>query len=117
MQRIKPPNKKSRKPAARNWKKGADLQPTLQPSELSAVLEEWKEIIKSSIDPFKAMLSDDLVLHVTKQTNLMRCNMVKVTWTSWRKKLGLLLHFCCSQGIAKFHIKIFIGQIHLTQTA
>ena len=36
-------------------KKGTDLQPTLKLSETSAVPKEWKEIIKSSIDAFKAM--------------------------------------------------------------
>ena len=46
------------------------MQPTLKLLEASAVLEEWKEIIKSPIDAFKAMFSDDLVLHVTNQTNL-----------------------------------------------
>ena len=46
------------------------MQPTLKLSEASAVQEECKEIIKSRIDAFKAMLSDDLVLHVTNQTNL-----------------------------------------------
>ena len=30
VQRTQPPNKKSRKSAARNWKKGTDLQPTLK---------------------------------------------------------------------------------------
>ena len=49
VQRIQPPNKKSRKSAARNWKNGTDLQPTLEISEASAVPEEWKEIIKSPI--------------------------------------------------------------------
>ena len=71
VQRTQPPNKKSRKSATRNWKKGTDLQPTLKLSEASAVPEECKEIIKSPIiDAFKAMFSDDLVLHVTNQTNL-----------------------------------------------
>ena len=70
VQRTQPPNKKSRKSAARNWKKGTDLQPTLKLLEVSAVPEEWKEIIKSPIDAFKAIFSDDLVLHVTYQTNL-----------------------------------------------
>ena len=46
------------------------MQPTLKISEASAVPEKWKEIIKSPIDAFKAMFSDDLVLHVTNQTNL-----------------------------------------------
>ena len=63
--RTQSPNKKSRKSAARNWKKDTDLQPTLKLSEASAVLEEWKEIIKSPIDVFKAMFSDDLDLHAT----------------------------------------------------
>ena len=57
VQRTQPLNKKSRKLAARNWKKGTDLKL----SEASAVPEEWKEIIKPPIDPFKAMFSDDLV--------------------------------------------------------
>ena len=70
VQHTKPPNDKSRKSAARNWKKGTDLQPSLNLSEASAVPEEWKEIIKSLIDAFKAMFSDDFVLHVTNQTNL-----------------------------------------------
>ena len=43
-----------------------------------------------------------------------QCNMIKVIWTFWRMNLGLLLQFCFCQGIAKFHIEIFIGQIHLT---
>ena len=63
-------NKKSRKAAARNWKKDTDLQPTLKLSEASAIPEEWKEIIKSPIDAFRAMFSDELVWHVTNQTNL-----------------------------------------------
>ena len=70
VQRTQSSNKKSRKSAARNWRKGTDLQPTLKLLEASAVPEEWKEIIKSPIDAFKAMLSNDLVLHVTNQTNL-----------------------------------------------
>ena len=70
VQRTEPPNKKLRKSAARNRKKGTDLQPTLKLSEAIAVPEEWEQIIKSPIDAFKAMFSDDLVLHVTNQTNL-----------------------------------------------
>ena len=70
MQRTQPPNKKSKKSAARNWKKGTDLQPTLKLSEASAVPEEWKEIFKPPIDAFKAMFSENLVLHGTDQTNL-----------------------------------------------
>ena len=46
-------------------KKSTDLQPTLKLSEASAAPEKWKEIIKPSIDVFKSMFSDDLVLHVT----------------------------------------------------
>ena len=70
VQRTQPPNTKSRKPAAKNWKKDTDLQSTLKLSEASAVPEEWKEIIKSPIDAFKPMFSDDLVLHVTNLTKL-----------------------------------------------
>ena len=40
VQRTQLPNKKSRKPAARNRKKGTDLQPTLKLSEVSAAPEE-----------------------------------------------------------------------------
>ena len=46
----------------------------------------------------------------------MQCNMVKVIWTFWRMKLVLLLQFYYCQSIAKFHIEIFIGQMHLTHT-
>ena len=46
------------------------MEPTLKLSKTSAVPKEWKEIIKSPIDAFKAMFSDDLLLHVTNQTNL-----------------------------------------------
>ena len=70
VQHTQPLNKKSRKSAARNCKKGTDLQPNLKPLEASAVPEEWKKIINSPIDAFKAMFSDDLVLHVTNQTKL-----------------------------------------------
>ena len=45
-----------------------------------------------------------------------QCNMVKLIWTFWRMKLELLLQFHCCQGIAKFHIEIFIRQMHLTHT-
>ena len=45
-----------------------------------------------------------------------QCNMVKVIWTCWRMKLVLLLQFYCCQDIAKFHIKIFNGQMHLTHS-
>ena len=45
-----------------------------------------------------------------------QCNMIKVFWTFWRIKLGLLLQFYFCQGIAKFHIEIFIGQMYLTRT-
>ena len=38
--------------------------------EASAVMEEWIEVINSPTDAFKPMFSDDLVLHVTNQTNL-----------------------------------------------
>ena len=70
MQHTQLPNKKSKKSAARNWKKGTDLQPTLKLLEASAVIEEWRETVKSPIDAFKAMFFDGLVLHVTNQSNL-----------------------------------------------
>ena len=60
VQRTQATNKKSRKSAARNRKK------VLTCCQLP---EEWKEIMKSPIDAFKAIFSDDLVLHVTNQTN------------------------------------------------
>ena len=50
-------------------------------SEASAVPEKWKEIIKSPIDAFKAMFSDELVLHVTNQTNLYAVQHGKVNLT------------------------------------
>ena len=46
------------------------MQPTLKLLVVSAVPEEWKKIINSPIDGFKAMFSDDLVLHVKNKTNL-----------------------------------------------
>ena len=64
----KPSNKKSRKSAARNWKKDIDLQPTLRLSETKAIPQEWKETIKSPIDAFRAMFSDDLVLCITNRS-------------------------------------------------
>ena len=69
--------------AARIWKKGADLQPTLKLSKASAVPEKWKETIKWPIAAFKAIFIDDLVLHVTNQTNLYVVHMVKTIWTCW----------------------------------
>ena len=60
VQHTQLPNKKSRKSAARNWKKSTDLQPTWKLSEASAVY--LKNGNKSPIDGFKAMFSDDLVL-------------------------------------------------------
>ena len=63
--------------AARIWKKGADLQPTLKLSKASVLPEEWKETVKSLIAAFKAIFIDDLVLHVTNQTNLYAVHMVK----------------------------------------
>ena len=69
VQCTQPANKNSKKSTARKWKKDTDLQPTLKLSKASAVPEEWKEIIKSPIDAFKVMFSDDMVLHVTNQTN------------------------------------------------
>ena len=67
---LNPQTRSKKKVAFKNWKKGTDLQPTLKLLEASAALEEWKEIMKSPTDAFRAMFSDDLVLHVTNQTNL-----------------------------------------------
>ena len=100
VQHTQLPHKKSRKSAARNWKKGTDLQPTLKLSEGSAVLEEWKEIIKSPIATFKAMFSDDLVLHMTNQTNLYAVQHGKSNWNILEDEIRtfiavLLLSGCC----------------------
>ena len=46
----------------------------------------------------------------------MHCNMIKVIWTFWRMKSSVLLQFYCCNGIAKFHIEIFTGKMHLTRT-
>ena len=43
VQRTLPPNKKSRKSDARNWKKGTDLWPSLKASEASAVSKNGKK--------------------------------------------------------------------------
>ena len=114
VQRTQPPNTKSGKSAARNSKKGTDLQPTLKLLEASVVREEWKEIIKSPNDAFKPMFFDDLVLHVTSQTNLYAVQHGKGNLNILKDEIGLLLQFYCRQVIAKFHIEIFIGQMHLT---
>ena len=110
---LNPPNKESIKSGARNWKKITGLQPTLKVSEASAVPEEWKEIITSPIDAFKAMFSDNLVLHVTLCGPI---TFMQVIWTFWRMTLGDFLQFYCCQGIAKFHIEVFIWQMRLTHT-
>ena len=99
VERTQLPNKKSRKSGARNCKKSTDLLPILKISEASAVPEEWNEINKSLNDVFKAMFF---------KLAYMQCNMVNVIGTFWRMKLELLLQFYCCQGIAKFHIEIFI---------
>ena len=46
----------------------------------------------------------------------MQCKMVKVILTFSRMKLVFLSQFYCCQGIAKFHIGMFIRQMHLTHT-
>ena len=56
--------------SCKNLGKRHRLQSTSKLLEASAVPKEWKEIIKSPIDAFRTMFSDDLVLHVTNQTNL-----------------------------------------------
>ena len=50
------------------------------------------------------------------QTTFIKCNIVEVIWTFWRIQLELSLQFYYCQGIAKFHLEIFIGQMHLTHT-
>ena len=108
VQHIQPPNKKSRKSAARNWKKGTDFQPTLKLSEASAVPEEWKEIIKSPTDAFKAMFSHDLILHVANQTNLYAVQHGKGYLNILEDEIRAFIAVLC-----KFYIEIFIGQMHL----
>ena len=89
------------------------MQPTLKLLETSAALEEWKEIIKSPIDVFKAMFSDGLVLHVTNQTNLYAVEHgkgnLKILEDDIRSFNAVLL-------LSKIHIGIFIGQMHLIHT-
>ena len=50
------------------------------------------------------------------KVTFMQHNVVKIIWTFSRMKLGFLLQFYCCKATAKFHIEIFIGQIHLTHT-
>ena len=116
VQRAQLPNKKSRKSTARNWKKGTDLQPTLKLSEANAVREEWKEIFKSPIDAFKAMFSDDLVLHLTNQTNLYAVRHGKGNLNILEDEIRTFIAILLLSGYCKFHIEIFLGQMHLTHT-
>ena len=67
---TQPPNTKSRNSAARNWRKGTELQPTMKLLGASAVPKEWKETVKALVNAFKTMFSEYLVLHVTNQNNL-----------------------------------------------
>ena len=69
VQHTQQPIKKSSKSDAENWEKKALTFSQVQ-LEASTVPEEWKEITKSPIDACKPMFSDDLVLHVTNQTNI-----------------------------------------------
>ena len=79
---IKPQIRNLKNQLKQTGKKGTDLRPTLKLLEASAVPEKWKEIFKSPIDAFRAMFPDDLVLHVTNQTNCYAvqhatCNMIR----------------------------------------
>ena len=108
VQGTQPRNKKSRKSAARNWKKGTDLESILKIWEASAVPEEWREMMKSPNDAFKTMSSDDLVLQVTNQTNL--CAVKHGKGAFWRMKLGILLQFCCCKGLQSSTSKSLLGR-------
>ena len=63
------------------------------------------------------MFSDELVLHVTNQTNLYAVKRGKgnlnILEDEIRTFITVLLR---CQGIEKFHIEIFIEQMHLTHT-
>ena len=106
-------NKKSRKPAAINWKNSTDVHPTFKLLEASAVPEEEKEIIKSAIDAFKVMFSDNLAFHVTNQTNIYAVQHGKGYLKILEDEIRTFVALYSCQGIAKFHIKIFFGQMHL----
>ena len=70
-------------------------------SEASAVPEKWKEIIKSPIDAFKAMFSDELVLHVTNQTNLYAAQHGKVNLTIAEKEIRTFIAVFLLSGYYK----------------
>ena len=108
MQRTQPPNKRSRKSTARNWGESTDLQSTLKLSKASAVPEDWKEIIKSPIDAFKAMFSGGFVLHVTNQINLYAVHHDKGNFNiledEFRTLIAvLLLIVCCKVPYRNFY--------------
>ena len=94
------------------------MQPTLKLLEVSATPEEWKEIIKSSVDAFKAMFSDDLVLHVTNKAKLYAVQHGKGNLNILEDEIRTFISFLLLSGYCKvpYHIKIFIGQMHLTHT-
>ena len=94
------------------------MQPTLKLLEASATPEEWKEIIKSSVDAFKAMFSDDLVLHVTNKAKLYAVQHGKDNLNILEDEIRTFIVFLLLLGYCKVpcHIKIFIGQMHLTHT-
>ena len=94
------------------------MQSTFKLLEASTVPEEWKKIIKSPMDAFKAMFSDDLVLHVTNQTNLYAVQHGKGNLNILEDEIRTFISFLLLSGYCKvpYHIKIFIGQMHLTHT-
>ena len=77
------------------------MQPTWKLSEASAIPEEWKEIIKSITDTFRAMFSDDLVLHVTNQTNLYAAQHVKGSFNILEDKIRTFIAVLLLSGYCK----------------
>ena len=69
--------------------------------EASTVPEEWKEIIKSPIDAFRAMFSDDLVLHVTNQTKLYAVQHGKGNLNILEDEIRTLIAFLLLSGYCK----------------
>ena len=72
VQRTQPLNKKPRKSAARNWKKGTDLQPifeTIGGKCCTGRMERNNQVTYWCVLCKNAMFSNNLVLHVTNKTN------------------------------------------------
>ena len=112
---LNPQNKKLIKSTARNWKKGTDLQPTLKLSEASAVPEEWKEIITSAIDAFKAISISNSMVHLPI-TALMKALSLTMENTAQNNLLEEIpLGLCLNYG-ASTHLKdIFFMKKHTVE--